>query len=145
MVVGALHPITIGACSRRPPIFLPRNAAKYISRLCRSLICWRLSSIFCIYGETHFQDSTNKLTAYNYYLGRSRHRGFLIYFHRHPTDVLFRHTTRVWAYPTFVVVRSNGSLRLHCGHHHEAKGLSTIHGDERKHLRRCLKKTTLEE
>ena len=136
MVVDALHSITTGACSRHPPIFFPRNAAKYISRLCRSLIFCRLSGIFCIHGENHFQDSTKNLTAYNYYLGRSRHRDLPIYFHRHPTDILFRHTTRVWAYPTFVVVRSNGSLRLYCRHYHEAERLSTVHGRRRKHLRR---------
>jgi len=139
MVVDALHSITTGACSRHPPIFFPRNTAKYISRLRRSLICWRLSGIFCIYGENHFQDSTKNLTAYNHYGGRRLHRGLLICFHRYPTDVLFRHTTRVWAYPTFVVVRSNGSLGLHCGHYHEAKGLSTIHGRRRKHLGELLK------
>ena len=70
MVLCALHSITIGACSRHRPIFLLRNAVKYISRLRHSLICWHLSGILCTYEETHFQDSTKNLTAHNLYYVR---------------------------------------------------------------------------
>jgi len=112
MVVDALHYITINACSHHNPIFLPRNAAKHISRLCRSLVCWRLIGIFCIYGENRLQDSTKNITAYNLYCIRCLHcRVSLMGFHRPPTGILFRYT---WHHRNSVVVRSNGSLRLCC-------------------------------
>ena len=128
MVLGALHPITIGACSRHQPLFLPRNAAKWICRYCRSLIFWRLTGIFCIYGETHFQDSTKNLTTYNiHYVRRLHCRVSLMGFHCYPSGIIFRHT---WPCRIFVVVRSDGSLCFYCRYHHEAQRLSTIHVKE---------------
>ena len=112
VVLGALHSVAIGAWSRHQPIFLPRNAAKYISRLRHSLICRSLIGIFCSYRKTHFQDSTKNLAAYNLYCVRRLHRRVsLMGFHRPPTGILFRYT---WPCRNFVVVRFNGSLRPGC-------------------------------